>query len=246
MQIEALNLSVILPCLNEKENIGKLIGEILLLGEDISEILVIDDGSTDGTDIVVTAWLKMDTRVKLLRTPVRLGLARSIHYGIVQSNSEFVAVMDTDGMHNPVYLKLLGQRAQTAKGIAVASRYVKGGAMKGALYPHLSQIVNRIVKIMTRSSINDQLCGFFVADRKLLCAVPETFFDGFGEYFIRVLGHLEALEVRIEEIGTVHEVRSGGKRKSKRLKMLREYLKTAISVSIYKHRLKLNLRKSAA
>lgn len=227
-------VSVVLPCLNESASIKNLIEQILKIDSFYKEIVVVDDGSSDGTDQIVESLTKLDSNVILVQTGRRLGLAESILLGISKAKHRYIAVMDTDGMHNPVYLTHMVEESKKITGMVIASRYVAGGGMKGALYPHLSSLVNKIVKEITKSQINDQLCGYFVSERDLLLAIPPEYFRGFGEYFIRIIGHLENNGKRIQEIGTLHEVRAGGKRKSKRLRMLTMYVKTAIQVRTVK------------
>jgi len=224
-------LSIVLPCHNEVSNIAGLISDIRRSGwaSNEAEIIVINDGSTDGTTELLARLLEMDPSLKVINPDIRRGLGLSIYDGINQANSGVIAVMDTDGIHDPSYLAQMVSRANSSNSMIIGSRYVAGGVMQGAIYPHLSKIMNVIVKSITRSNVNDQLCGFFVANAEKLREIEEKKFDGFGEYFIHVIRHFE-LNSAVIEIPTVHNVRLAGKRKSIRRKMAKTYLQTALEV----------------
>jgi dolichol-phosphate mannosyltransferase len=224
-------LSIVLPCFNEVGNIAGLISDIRKCGwtEDQAEIVVIDDGSTDGTSELLARLEKIDSSLIVLRPNIRRGLGLSIYDGIRVSRAELIAVMDTDGIHDPSYLAQMVSRANSSNSMIIGSRYVSGGIMQGAIYPHLSKVMNMLVKFITQSSVNDQLCGFFVAQKSLLLKIQETHFNGFGEYFIFVINHFEK-NGAVSEIPTVHNVRLAGKRKSVRSKMAKAYLRTAFKV----------------
>ncbi len=230
-----LVLSIVLPCYNEVGNIGSLISSIRNSGWDrqTTEIVIVDDRSTDGTSELLERIQTNDESIRVFIPEVRLGLSKSIHLGIEQSTGPIIAVMDTDGIHDPSHLALMVNQVNSNAKLVIGSRYVTGGEMQGALYPHLSKIMNIAIKKIVRSRVSDQLCGFFVADRKELLSVPKEDFNGFGEYFIRVIHHFEK-RWEIVEIPTVHNVRAKGKRKSIRRKMAIIYLKTAWDVRTLK------------
>ena len=224
-------LSIVLPCFNEVENIAGLISEIRNCGwsSDETEIIVIDDGSTDGTHELLARLLLNDDSIVVIKPNTRRGLGLSIFDGIKAARSQMVAVLDTDGIHNPAYIAKMLSHTKTEKSMVIGSRYIHGGLMQGAIYPHLSRIMNLLVKFITRSKVHDQLCGFFLADRTSLLEIDESKFSGFGEYFIHVINHFE-LQGSVLEIPTVHNVRLAGKRKSVRSKMAKAYLRTALKV----------------
>ena len=228
-------LSIILPCYNEVSNIAGLISDIRRSGwtSNQAEIIVINDGSTDGTSELLTRLLVTDHSLKVINPSIRRGLGLSIFDGINSASSEVVAVMDTDGMHDPSYLAQMVSHTYSTNSMVIGSRYMSGGLMQGAIYPYLSKVMNIIVKLITRSKVNDQLCGFFVARSANLKEIEENKFVGFGEYFIHVIHHFESKYVVIE-IPTIHNVRLAGKRKSIRRKMVKTYLRTALMVRRYK------------
>ena len=226
-----MQLSIVLPCRNEVGNISQIIESIKVNGwnENNSEIIVVNDSSTDGTTELLEILKKDKPNLIVLNPENRLGLGQSIRLGISQTKYEYVAVLDTDGIHDPCYLAVMSEQLRDGNVLVVGSRYVSGGTMVGALYPYLSKVMNKIVKIIIGSEVNDQLCGFFIAERKKLIAMKNSDFDGFGEYFMRLIAYFEYQGI-IKEIGTIHNVRFSGKRKSNRREMTQTYIRTAFDI----------------
>lgn len=223
-------VSVVLPCLNEVGSMAQIIGAIRKSGltSEQCEIIVVDDGSADGTRESLKLIAESDRNLKLLFTKSRLGLAKSIYAGVMSSRSKLISVMDTDGMHNPVYLaKMLNLIEIQNCALVIGSRYAPGGQSQGAIYPHMSRLVNLVIQKIMKSNVRDQLCGFFVAESKTLRAVPEEKFRGFGEYFIGIISHFEGQNLKIVEMPSVHNARTAGKRKSRRFNMMVTYFRYA-------------------
>jgi dolichol-phosphate mannosyltransferase len=227
--MENTSLTVVLPSYNESDNLVFLLNSIYFeINESIKfNIIVVDDGSTDGTRNQLLAFCKDKTWIKLIFTDHRIGLAESIYLGIIESESNFVAVMDSDGMHDPSYLLPLYEQSFKSNSLAIASRYVKGGSSIGNLYPILSKFINIVIRIIMNSKIKDQLCGYFIAPTSEILKIKKSYFVGFGEYFIMVIKHFET-KGAVKEIPSVHKVRVSGKRKSKRFDMVFKYLAYAI------------------
>jgi len=225
-------LSFVLPCKDEVGNIGRLINEIRAIGyaADKHQIIIIDDGSTDGTSELLRNIARKDEGIKILFPEKRLGLGQSVRLGILESNTEYVAVLDSDGMHNPSYLPLMSIQCQNNHKLVIGSRLIAGGKMHGALYPFFSLLINRIIKVVTDSEVHDQLCGFFVAPTNLLREIPKECFDGFGEYFMYVTHYFEKHFTGVVELPTIHEVRNHGVRKSRRMNMAKSYLRTSFRI----------------
>lgn len=226
-----MKLSIVLPCRNEVGNIGRIVNSIRINGwnESNSEVIVINDGSTDGTTELLSILGEIYSNLKVINTSSRLGLGKSIYLGITESKNENIAVMDTDGIHDPSYLAIMLKEKLNGIDLVIGSRYISGGIMVGALYPHLSKMMNKLVMLITNSTVQDQLCGYFVANKRDLLRVKENDFIGFGEYFIRLVNFFENNGI-VKEIPTTHSVRISGVRKSNRREMTRTYIKTALNV----------------
>jgi hypothetical protein len=118
--------------------------------------------------------------------------------------------------------------SEAQNALVIGSRFVEGGSSFGSVYPKLSRLVNFSIQIIMKSKIHDQLCGFFVCPRNKLNNVEPSVFQGFGEYFISIIRHFERTGASIVELGTIHQVRNFGVRKSRRFIMLKTYFKYAL------------------
>jgi dolichol-phosphate mannosyltransferase len=164
-------LSVIVPTLNERENIQpflELLGQALR-GVDW-EVIFVDDDSRDGTAAAVRAIAQRDPRVRCLQRIGRRGLSTACIEGALASAAPFVAVMDADLQHDE---RLLPQMLETLKyqpyDIVVGSRYVAGGGIgelnKGRA--QISDLATRLSRLICKIEIADPMSGFFMLRRDL-------------------------------------------------------------------------------
>jgi dolichol-phosphate mannosyltransferase len=144
---------VIIPTYNEKENIALILKAIFDLRQGY-HVLVIDDGSPDGTaDIVRKVQIKYQSELFLEERKGKLGLGTAYIHGFrwaISRNYQFIFEMDADFSHNPADLERLYQACKyNDADLAIGSRYVKGGGIRnwpknrialskgGALYTQL-------------------------------------------------------------------------------------------------------------
>jgi glycosyltransferase involved in cell wall biosynthesis len=124
---------VCLPTYNEAENIEPVIAGVLAASPDV-DVLVIDDGSPDGTAEIVSRLAAADGRVRLLRRPGRLGLGTAylagFNDGLGRGYSYFLT-MDSDLSHAPERVPALLSAAVEGADLVIGSRYVKDGSIVG-------------------------------------------------------------------------------------------------------------------
>ena len=119
---------VIVPTYNEAESIGQLLEQIL--GHPRFRVIVVDDGSPDGTGAIVSAIARDEPRVGLLARPGKLGLGSAYVAGFRRALAEgagFIFEMDADFSHDPRYLPDLLGAAERGYDLVIGSRYVPGG-----------------------------------------------------------------------------------------------------------------------
>ena len=138
-------LVVTLCTYNERENIAKLVPQVLAQLPE-AHVLVVDDSSPDGTADVVRQMMGRDPRIKLLLRTTKEGLGAATIAGFqwaIDRNYEFVLNMDADFSHHPRYLPALNGCMEVAD-IGIGSRYVPGGSITGwSLTRHfMSQSIN--------------------------------------------------------------------------------------------------------
>ncbi len=194
-----MNVSVVLPTYNERDNIGGLIRELLAILGDAAEIIVVDDNSPDGTSEVVERIAGGERRVKLVRRLHERGLRSAIAAGIAHSSGDAIAWMDCDlSMPPEVVPDLL--RALEASDIAVGSRYVRGGCDVGhsSLGRLFSRAINLMASLFLGFSIRDYTSGFVVARRPVFADIQLV--GDYGEYCIDFLYQARKMGFRVVEV----------------------------------------------
>jgi dolichol-phosphate mannosyltransferase len=215
----ALAASVVLPTFNERDGIAELIGEILATGRAAGlrlEVLVVDDDSPDGTAGHLRDVFAAEPAVRVHVRRGERGLASAIHRGIREARSETIAVMDSDGNHDPAQLPLM-IRCATDFDVVVGSRYVLGGGMLTSRFRYwASYAFNIVVRVVLGLNIHDNLSGYLVFHRSVLERLDTaTVFHGYGDYAIRFLYHTVRQGGRVLEIPTVYGFRKGGESKTR-------------------------------
>lgn len=172
------NALVIIPTYNEKENISLIIDAVLNLPKEF-HILIVDDGSPDGTAEIVKDLQKnfnsdSETKLHLMQRPGKLGLGTAYIQGFryaMQHGYEFILQMDADFSHNPKDLVALClQCSESGSDLAIGSRYATG--VNVVNWPMgrvlLSYFASKYVQVVTGMPIHDTTAGFVCYRRKVL------------------------------------------------------------------------------
>lgn len=164
---------VIIPTYNEKENIEKMIEKVFQLSLPF-HILIVDDGSPDGTaNLVKAKQQEYPETLHLIERQGKLGLGtayiRGFKWGL-KNSFDYIFEMDCDFSHNPNDLIRLHDALQNGGDVAVGSRYVKGGALKNwpADRIFISRGASFYVQILTWMPVKDPTAGFVGYHRKVL------------------------------------------------------------------------------
>jgi dolichol-phosphate mannosyltransferase len=166
---------VIVPTYNERENIARLIAAVLEKDARL-EMLIVDDGSPDGTGDIVEAISAENPRVHLLRRAKKLGLGTAYLAGFKWSldrGYDYTFEMDADFSHDPGHLPEFLRAIETAD-LVIGSRY-RGGKVTVVNWPMsrllLSYFANVYARIVTGLFIWDLTAGFKCYRRTVLQAV---------------------------------------------------------------------------
>ncbi len=162
---------VIVPTFNERENIGAIIEKVLSLPEGF-DILVVDDGSPDGTAALVQEYQQQSDRVHLLQRPGKMGLGSAYRDGFryaLAHGAEFIFEMDADFSHDPGVLGEFLHHAQDAD-IVLGSRYLHGVTVVNWPLSRLilSYSANVYTRIITGLPLADSTGGFKCFRRRAL------------------------------------------------------------------------------
>jgi len=204
-------LTVILPCLNEAENLPKLIKEIESFIPDC-RIIVVDDSSSDGTGEAVSKLINQNIIV-LERT--QRGLRTSIFDALGYVKTSYVAVMDSDLSHPPKALAEMFQDAKSSKDLVIGSRYVDGGKSYVSLKRHMgSWLINWFARLILGIPLKDVTGGFLCGPTKILKKIFPYLKASYGDYCIELLFYAKSMNVNFVELPFTYRWREWGETKS--------------------------------
>ncbi len=168
---------VIIPTYNEKENIEKIIRKVLSLVDGF-HVLVVDDGSPDGTaDIVKNLMLEYPLSVFIIERSGKLGLGTAYLTGFtwaLEHGYDYVIEMDADFSHNPEDLpRLLAACSEQGADVSIGSRYSKGVSVVNWPIGRLlmSYFASIYVRLVLGMKVYDNTAGFVCYRRKVLEAI---------------------------------------------------------------------------
>lgn len=165
------DISVVVPCLNEEANVPALAERLLDATDEaglVSEIVFVDDGSTDGT------WASIEhcrerwgDRVVGVRHPHNVGIAPAWQSGIAAANGRFACFLDADLQHPPeevvtLYRRLLESRADMAQGTRSSIGRIRDSRLV------FSRVLNFLLNVAFRTWAADSKSGFVLAPRRVL------------------------------------------------------------------------------
>lgn len=165
---------VIIPTYNESENVSKILDAVFGLNQNF-HVLIIDDGSPDGTaTIVKELFAKYPGQLFLEERKGKLGLGTAYIHGFrwaIERNYQFIFEMDADFSHNPADLDRLYKACkEQGADLAVGSRYVKGGGVINwpANRILLSKGASLYSQLITWMPVKDPTAGFVCYSKKVL------------------------------------------------------------------------------
>ncbi len=180
----ALELTVVVPTFNERENVMVLLEKLATALEGVAwEVVFVDDHSPDGTAQVLRDVARVDQRVRVIERIGRRGLASACIEGMMSSAAPYIAVMDADLQHDEALLPAMLQRIEDdGADVVVASRNVAGGSMGefGRGREQLSHLGRRISRMVCHCEVTDAMSGFFMVEAGFLRAqAPRLTGSGF-------------------------------------------------------------------
>jgi glycosyltransferase involved in cell wall biosynthesis len=177
--VNGIGVSVVIPVFNDREALETAIPRSVAVLEEIDErfeIIIAEDGSTDGSAEVVRAYSGNDPRVRLLHSDERLGRGKALNRAFLEANGPVICYYDVDLATDLAHVRTLisaireGYDISTGSRLLPESRIIRSGGREIA-----SRGYNFLVRSILRSRVHDHQCGFkgFNRDR-LLALIPSV------------------------------------------------------------------------
>jgi len=236
-----MNVSIIIPTYNEKENIVILTNKLIEIFKNSGhglKIIVVDDNSPDGTSSVVKKLDLFEQTIFLITRQEKLGLGSAYQAGYdwcKNNNSECIIQMDSDLSHPPEITINLVDSIGEGYDVAIASRYVdNGGVSSWPIHRKIiSFIANMLVRVFLGSKLHDNTTGYraFNSDTIELLIKYDVKSNGFS-YLIESIYLFHKKKLKIKEIPFIFQERSIGKTKLSSFEILR-FLLSIFHLLIY-------------
>jgi dolichol-phosphate mannosyltransferase len=211
-----LDLAVILPTYNERDNIPELVARLESTLDGIAwEAIFVDDDSPDGTAEVVLAFARQDARIRIVQRVGRRGLASACIEGMMATSASFLAVMDADLQHDETILpQMLTRLRRESLDLVVGTRNAQGGSMGEFRRARvlLSRIGQKISHSVCCCELTDPMSGFFMLRRSFFNEIVRDLQGGGFKILVDLLASCRR-PVRLAEIGYTFGVRRHGESK---------------------------------
>jgi dolichyl-phosphate beta-glucosyltransferase len=233
-------LSIVIPAYNEAERIAPTLRDVAAWLEAerlVAEVLVVDDGSTDGTARVVEALARELPVIQLVHGWVNRGKGHAVRVGMLRASGWLRLFMDADNATTIRELPALLARIADGAEVAIGSRRAPG-AVRRVRPPWFrrawSRVANQVVQAGLLEGIHDTQCGFKLFTAEAATRIfQRTITDGWG-FDLEVLVHARQLGYRVDEVAVhwqddprskVHPLRDA-------VKISREYLRIRRAVAV--------------
>jgi dolichol-phosphate mannosyltransferase len=216
---------VLIPTYNERENIIPLVKTILDLPDSV-DVLVIDDGSPDGTAAAIDEQYGGEHRVQVLRRPKKLGLGTAYSAGFRQAidqGYDAAITMDADFSHNPAHIPEIIRTSKTAD-VVIGSRYVPGGATQNWSWIRIfiSRIANLMAHMVLSLQPSDCTSGFRLYQNRALKELDfETVMAEGYSYLVEILFRAAKRNLTVAETPIIFVERRAGKSKISRAEIFK-------------------------
>lgn len=214
----AVRALLVLPTYEEADNITRVLQAIRTSSPE-TDVLVVDDGSPDGTAQLAEREAADLGRITVLRRTGKLGLGSAYRDGFawgLQRGYEILIEMDADLSHDPQDLPRLIAEVESGADLAIGSRYIPGGSVRGWAWHRLalSKSGNAYAGVALGTGIRDMTSGFRAYNSDVLRKVPlgEVTADGYG-FQIEMVREIGLAGGRIVELPICFAERTAGRSK---------------------------------
>jgi SAM-dependent methyltransferase len=199
-------LAVVVPSYNEEATVGHLIATVLA-SPWVAEVILVDDGSTDGTASVVAGI--DDPRLRYLRQPRNRGKGAALRRGFAEATAEYVVVQDADLEYDPDDYGRLVQPLEAGRAdVVYGSRFLSGGSHRVLYFWHAvgNKLLTLLSNMATNLNLTDMETGYKCFRREVIQAI-DIEEDRFG-FEPEITAKLARAKVRIYEVGISYSGRT--------------------------------------
>ncbi|MBI4162589.1 MAG: polyprenol monophosphomannose synthase [Candidatus Aenigmarchaeota archaeon] len=207
-----VDISIVLPTYNERENIVNLIPEIAECIKNTNyEIVVVDDNSPDGTAEAAEKF----KNARVVRREKKMGIGTAYKAGFDAAHGKIIVTMDADMSHNPKYVQSMINKINEGHDIVVGSRHVEGGAIVGWGINRkiISGIANGLTHFFLGIKVSDVTSGYRAYRKELLKKMPLDNIKSSGYSYLLETIFYAVRFGKIAEVPIVFEDRKAGKSK---------------------------------
>ncbi len=192
--LKGKRISVIIPAYNEER---RLPGVLEKIPDFVDEVIVVDDGSADGTYDAARAFAERDPRIKAIRLEKNCGKGCAMREGVKNSTGDVVVFMDADGQHRPEeIIKLAEPIVDGEADMVIGARKVEE-AGKRPLHRRLSNIITtRLIRLKLRTYVYDTQSGFRAYSRDFLPGIKSDRYEVETEMLLKAA----KMGARIKEV----------------------------------------------
>lgn len=208
-----MRLSIIVPVFNEEKTVGEILQRLaaVKLNRVEKEIVVVDDGSTDGTKKLLTAIAKQSQKKKRFKSfkvishPENRGKGAAVRTGLAEASGDYVLIQDADLEYGPQDIPRLLKPIQENKAeVVYGSRFT--GERRNMFFWHMvgNQLLSLLINLLYNTTLSDMEVGYKIINRRLLTGLHLTAnrFDFEPEITVKLLKKgLKIYEVPISYAG---------------------------------------------
>ncbi len=223
---------VVVPAFQEEQALPGTLKELRDVVPELA-VLVVDDGSRDGT-----ARVAATCDVAVARLPFNLGVGAAVRTGLryaVEEGYGRVVVVDADGQHDPATIKSLLDALDAGAEMAIGSRFADPSATStfevGRVRRRAMKLLHRVVRWQTGQSFTDTTSGFRAFDAPVVAMLARDYPVEYLADTVEVLLMVSRAGYRVVEVPVAMRTRSGGQPSTRRLKLVYNYLRLMIGIT---------------
>lgn len=207
--IPLMKLSVIIPVYNESKTVDTIIDRVKKAPADLQEIIVVDDGSTDGTRDILEKHYKDDPLVRVVLHPHNRGKGAALRTGFAQAKGDLVIVQDADLEYDPdEYPVLIAPIAEGKADVVFGSRFMGSGPHRVVFFWHMvgNRFLTLLSNVLTNLNLTDMETCYKMFRREILQQLTLEE-DRFG-FEPEITAKVSKLGCRIYEVGVSYAGRT--------------------------------------